>query len=82
MGAGVIKLLGAERVVSSQVPSELAGWWSHLGCRGDELASAGELLGASGAAIGEQAVVPDAVKALGQHVHEMLAFFDGHAVGV
>ena len=41
-----------------------------MGCRGDELASAGELLGASGAAIAEQAVVPDAMKALRQHVHE------------
>src|SRR5262249_34443653 len=34
------------------------------------LASAGELLGARVTAIGEQAVVPDAVEALGQDVHE------------
>ena len=43
---------------------------SDLGCVGDELPSAGELVGALGTAIGEQAVVPDAVEALRQHVHE------------
>jgi hypothetical protein len=46
--------------------------WSmeQFGFRGDELASAGQLLGAGGAPIGEQAVVPDAMEAFGQHVHE------------
>jgi hypothetical protein len=52
-------------------PSSVIMWrfarWSDLGCRGDELASAGELLGASGAAIGEQAVVPDATFVTMQH---------------
>jgi hypothetical protein len=44
-----------------------------LGCRRDQLAWAGELLGARGTAVSEQAVVPDAVEALGQHVHEEAA---------
>src|SRR5262245_21533988 len=39
------------------------------GC-GDEFASAGDLLSAREAAIGEPAVVPDAMEALGQHMHE------------
>src|SRR5262249_23010669 len=41
-----------------------------LACRGDELASTGDLLGAGVLPIGEQAVVSDAVESLGQHVHE------------
>jgi hypothetical protein len=49
-------------------------WWlgrrSDLGRCGDELTSAGDLLGAGEAAIGEQAIVPDAVETLGQHMHE------------
>ena len=46
---------------------------SELRCRSDELACASELPGALGAAIGEQAVVADAVEALGQDVHEEAA---------
>ena len=48
----------------------------------DQLASAGELFGARVTAFGEQAVVPDAVEALWQHVHEEpadeLARFESH----
>ena len=40
-----------------------------IGC-GDQLASAGELLGARVAAVGEQAIVSDAVESPGQDVHE------------
>src|SRR5215813_12465604 len=43
---------------------------SELSWRGDQIASAGELLGAGASTIREQAVVPDAVEALGQDVHE------------
>jgi hypothetical protein len=61
-------------------------WWlgrrSDLWCRSDELPSTGELLGARVTTIGEQAEVPDAVEALGQHVHEEppneLAWLQGH----
>src|SRR5262245_60877737 len=55
---------------------------SELACGSDQLASAGELLGAGTSAIREQAVVPDAVEALGQDVHEEpaneLARLEGH----
>ena len=40
-----------------------------IGC-GDQLASAGELLGARVAAVGKQAIVSDVVQSLGQDVHE------------
>src|SRR5215813_12155621 len=46
---------------------------SELSWRGDQIASAGELLGAGASAIRQQAVVPDAVEALGQDVHEEAA---------
>jgi len=52
--------------------------------RGDEVARAGELLGSSDAAICEQAVVSDAVKALGKDVDEEtadeLARLQGHGL--
>ena len=49
------------------------GLRTDLSSCGDQLASAGELLGARVTAIGEQAVVPEAVEALGQHMHEEAA---------
>ena len=44
---------------------ERLGLRTNLSSCGDQLASAGELLSARVTAIGEQAVVPDAVKPLG-----------------
>ena len=41
-----------------------------MGRRGDELASASELFGAGASTIDEQAIVPNAMESLGQHVHE------------
>ena len=37
-----------------------------LACRGNEVASAGEVLGAGASTVGEQAVMPDAVEPLGR----------------
>jgi len=71
MRTGMVEVLGKERVLVS-VGVRWLEWRrrSELRCRSDELASAGELLGALGAAIGEQAVMADAVEAPGQDVHE------------
>src|SRR5262249_28454141 len=68
--AGIIVLLRERRVLAGSVMMWWLGRRSDLRCRGDELPNAGELLGARVAAIDEQAEVPDAVEALGQHVHE------------
>jgi hypothetical protein len=55
-----------------------------LACCGDQVSSAGELLGTRAAAIGEQTVVPNAVEALGQDMHEKpadeLAGLEGHGL--
>ena len=67
---GMVEVLGKERVLASPGVRWQRGRRSELRCRSDELASAGELLGALGAAIGEQAVMADAVEAPGQDVHE------------
>src|SRR5262249_7168260 len=67
--AGMMVLLRERRVLAASAlmwGGRGSVWW----CRGDELRSAGELLGARVTAFGEQAVVPDAMEALGQHVHE------------
>ena len=42
----------------------------NLGCCCDELAGTGELFGPGNAAVGEQAVVANAMESLGQHVHQ------------
>src|SRR5215472_3892251 len=68
--AGIIVLLRERRVLAGSVMMWWLGRRSDFWCRGDELPSAGELLSARVTAIGEQAEVPDAVEALGQHVHE------------
>ena len=77
----MIVLLRGRRVLAGSIIMWL-GRRSDLWCRGDELPSTGELLGARVTAIGEQAEVPDAVEALGQHVHEEppneLAWLQGH----
>ena len=65
MRAGMVEVLRKDRVLASAAVRWLRRRRSELGCRCDELASAGELLGALGAAIGEEAVVPDAVESLG-----------------
>src|SRR5215468_10833317 len=80
--AGIIVLLRERRVLAGSAMMWWLGRRSDLWCRGDELPNPGELLGARVAAIGEQAEVPDAVEALGQHVHEEppneLAWLQGH----
>ena len=63
----MIVLLRGRRVLAGSIIMWL-GRRSDLWCRGDELPSTGELLGARVTAIGEQAEVPDAVEALGQHL--------------
>ena len=69
MRAQMVVLLRERRVLAGSIIGWVLLRRRELG-RSDQLASAGELLGARVTAIGEQAVVPDAVKALGQHVHE------------
>ena len=64
----MIVLLRERRVLAGSVIMRWLRRWGDLGCPGDELARAGELLGTCVAPVGEQAVVPDAVEALGQHV--------------
>src|SRR5215470_6159622 len=69
MWAGMVNPFWARRFLARSV----LGWLAcriDLACRGDELASTGDLLGAGVFPIGEQAVVPDAVESLGQDVHE------------
>ena len=44
-----------------------------MSCCSDELASARKLLGTGDATVCEQAIVPDAVEAFGQDVHEEAA---------
>ena len=66
----MIVLLRERRVLAGSVIMRWLRRWGDLGCPGDELARAGELLGTCVAPVGEQAVVPDAVEALGQHVHQ------------
>ena len=66
----MIVLLRERRVLAGSVIMWWLGRRSDLWCRGDELPNPGELLSARVAAIGEQAEVPDAVEALGQHVDE------------
>src|SRR5215468_1577145 len=69
MRAQMVMLLREYRVLAGSIIGwVLLGRWE-LG-RSDQLTSAGELLGARVTAIGEQTVVPDAVKALGQNVDE------------
>src|SRR5215471_16405907 len=81
MRAEMVVLLRERRVLTGSIMRWVLlrrrelGWRSdqlasELSWRSDQLASAGELLGARVTAIGEQAEVPDAVEALGQHVHE------------
>src|SRR5215471_14208921 len=81
MRAEMVVLLRERRVLTGSIMRWVLlrrrelGWRSdqlasELSWRSDQLASAGELLGARVTAVGEQAVVPDAVEALGQHVHE------------
>src|SRR5215831_4810649 len=81
MRAEVVVLLRERRVLAGSIMRWVLLRRRELGCRSDrlaselswrsdQLASAGELLGARVTAIGEQAVVPDAMEALGQHVHE------------
>src|SRR5215831_13599469 len=70
MRAEMVVLLRERRVLAGSIMRWVLLRRRELGCRSDQLASAGELLGARVTAIGEQAVVPDAVEALGQHVHE------------
>src|SRR6516165_11823601 len=80
--AGMIVLLRGGRVLAGSIIMWWLGRRSDLWCRSNELPSTGELLGARVTAIGEQAEVPDAVEALGQHVHEepanKLARLEGH----
>src|SRR5262245_42547458 len=68
--AGMIVLLRERRVLAGSVIMRWLRRWSELACRSDQLPSASELLGARVTTIDEQAVVPDAVEALWQHVHE------------
>src|SRR5215468_3727851 len=67
---GMIVLLRERRVLADSVIMRWLGRWSDLWCRGDDLPRAGELFGAGASTIREQAVVSDAVEALGQDVHE------------
>ena len=64
----MIVLLRGRRVLAGSIIMWWLGRRSDLWCRSDELPSTGELLGARVTTIGEQAEVPDAVEALGQHV--------------
>jgi len=66
--AGMIVLVRERRFLAGSVIMRWLRRWGDLGCPGDELARAGELLGTCVAPVGEQAVVPDAVEALGQHL--------------
>ena len=59
MRAWMGELLRERGVLAGSVIMWRLDGWNDLGCRGDELASAGELLSTSVAAVGEQAVVPD-----------------------
>ena len=68
MRTGMVEVLWKERILASAGLRWLRGRRSELRCRSDELACTGELFGALGPAIGEQAGVPDAVEALGQDV--------------
>src|SRR5262245_22979180 len=71
--AGMIVLLRERRVLAGCVIMRWLGRLRDLWCRGDELPRVGELFGAGANAIRQQAVVPDAVEALGQDVHEEAA---------
>src|SRR5215472_11051634 len=81
MRAEVVVLLRERRVLAGSIMRLVLLRRRELGCRSDQLASelswrsdqlasAGDLFGRRVTAIGEQAVVPDAVEALGQDVHE------------
>src|SRR5215510_11220417 len=70
MRAEVVVLLRERRVLAGSIMRWVLLRRRESGCRSDQFASAGELLGAGASTIGEQAVVPDAVEALGQDVHE------------
>ena len=64
MRAQMVVLLRERRVLAGSIIGWVLLRRRELG-RSDQLASAGELLGARGTPIGEQAVMPDAVEALG-----------------
>jgi hypothetical protein len=52
MRAGMFRLLRGRGVLAGSLIMGWLGGWIDLGCRGDELARAGELVGAGGAARG------------------------------
>src|SRR5262249_21419863 len=70
MRTGMVEIWKDRVLASGAVRLLRRRWWGELRCRSDELASASEFVGALGAAIGEQAIVPDSVEALGQDVQE------------